>query len=84
MGAVIDEADQVVSLEAGAMERFEAEQARVRRIAESMKPCDPSLPINCVECGEDVDPARLAALPHTRRCTSCASEVERANGWGGR
>lgn len=79
---MIDAADQVTDLEAVAMQRFEDEQARARRIAESMRPYDPNRPINCVECGEDVAPARLEALPHTRRCAECAAEVERANGWG--
>jgi DnaK suppressor protein len=26
----------------------------------------------CEVCGEQIDPARLAILPHTKRCISCA------------
>lgn len=77
MDRVIDDADQVVSMEAAAMERFEAERARERLRVESMRPFDPSLPINCVDCGEVVPQTRLKALPHTRRCAGCAHEVER-------
>lgn len=28
----------------------------------------------CERCGQPIDPARLAILPHTRRCISCASK----------
>ena len=70
-----DAADQAAAHDEKAMALFE-EQRRAR-IAESMRGYDPSLPVNCVDCGEDVPPARLQAYPHTRRCQPCASEVER-------
>ena len=28
----------------------------------------------CEVCGEQIDPARLAILPHTKRCISCAQK----------
>jgi len=28
----------------------------------------------CEVCGEPIDPARLAILPHTRRCINCAQK----------
>lgn len=28
----------------------------------------------CEVCGQPIDPARLAILPHTKRCISCASK----------
>lgn len=28
----------------------------------------------CEVCGRPIDPARLAALPHTRRCITCAQK----------
>ena len=28
----------------------------------------------CEVCGEMIDPARLAVLPHTRRCINCAQK----------
>jgi DnaK suppressor protein len=28
----------------------------------------------CELCGQQIDPARLAILPHTRRCISCAQK----------
>ncbi|UYC14306.1 TraR/DksA C4-type zinc finger protein [Xanthomonas sp. CFBP 8445] len=33
--------------------------------------------MHCLECGDEVPEARQLALPHTRRCVRCASEVER-------
>ena len=28
----------------------------------------------CEVCGQEIDPARLAILPHTRRCITCAQQ----------
>ena len=28
----------------------------------------------CERCGREIDPARLAILPHTKRCIACASK----------
>lgn len=74
---MIDDVDHAGAVEAAAMERFEEAQARQRLIAASLKPFDPSLPVNCVDCGEVVSAARLNAMPRTRRCAQCAAEVER-------
>lgn len=74
--AVMDDADRTSAREELAMAQFE-EQQRQRRMAESLRPFDPSLPIHCVDCGETVSPQRLAAYPRTRRCVACAAEVER-------
>ncbi len=71
-----DAADIAAAPGEAAMARFEEEQ-RQRRIAESMRPYDHSLPVNCVDCGEIVPQARLQAYPRTRRCQPCASDVER-------
>lgn len=70
-----DAADHASAADEAAMARFE-EQQRQARIAESMRGYDPALPVNCVDCGEDVPKARLEAYPHTRRCQPCASDVE--------
>lgn len=71
-----DAGDHAVDQDEKAMARFEEEQ-RQKRIAESMRGYDPTLPVNCVDCSEIVPPERLEAYPHTRRCQPCASEVER-------
>lgn len=74
---MIDAADHALDVDAKAQERYEAQQAQARAIAESMKPYDPTLLVNCVDCGEDVSPERMKAMPRTRRCAECAAEVER-------
>jgi RNA polymerase-binding transcription factor DksA len=74
---VPDAADQSVEIEERARAEFEEAQ-RLRRIAESMRGYDPTRPVNCLECGEDVPEERLKAQPHTRRCALCAADVERA------
>lgn len=30
----------------------------------------------CVHCGDDIEPARLAALPSARRCIGCQTLLE--------
>lgn len=34
----------------------------------------------CRDCGQDIDPRRLAALPYAVLCTECATRRERAPG----
>jgi DnaK suppressor protein len=34
----------------------------------------------CTDCGQEIDPRRLAALPYALLCTECASRRERAPG----
>lgn len=73
-----DFADQGSALEEQAREEaLAAEADRRRRIAESMRGYDPTLPVNCVDCGEIVPEARLKAYPHTRRCVDCSADIER-------
>lgn len=72
---MIDAADKAASDDERAMALFE-EQMRRRRIADSMRPYDPTQPIDCVECGEPVSVERQRAYPHTRRCVRCAAEAE--------
>lgn len=71
-----DDADRVTDRDERAMAQFEAQQ-RQARIAESLRPFDPSLPVHCLDCGDEIPPKRLAAYPRTRRCVACAGDVER-------
>lgn len=70
-----DAADKVIADDERSMEQLE-ERLRQQRIAASHQLYDPTKPVNCVDCGEDIAPERLAAYPRTARCTGCASEVE--------
>lgn len=72
---MIDAADKVVQDEERAMELFQ--QSRQRYQAPDSAWARRSDEIHCVDCGESIPPERLAAMPHTKRCRPCASDVER-------
>lgn len=59
-----------------ALRAHQAEQERQARYAARLRGFDPSKPLQCVDCGEDIPPQRLDHNPHTRRCTQCASDIE--------
>jgi RNA polymerase-binding transcription factor DksA len=69
---MIDLADRAAADEERAMELFQRERERLGGGTAAVP-----LQINCVDCGELVPMARLAAVPRTLRCAACASEVER-------
>lgn len=37
----------------------------------------PSDAIECIDCGDDIPPARKIAIPSTERCTECAEVFEK-------
>lgn len=71
-----DDADRAADRDQAAMALFDEAQRQLR-VSHSLRVFDPSLPVYCVDCGEDVPEARLRAYPRTRRCVDCAAEVER-------
>ena len=36
----------------------------------------------CIDCGDEIAPARLQLAPESSRCIACASQQERAHGLG--
>ncbi|WP_411832310.1 TraR/DksA C4-type zinc finger protein [Pseudoxanthomonas mexicana] len=72
---MIDAADKVVQDDERAMELFL--QSRQRHQAAPDAWAQRSDEIHCLDCGEVIPPARLVAMPHTKRCQPCASDVER-------
>jgi RNA polymerase-binding transcription factor len=44
----------------------------MKQIKDALKRIDEGTYGVCVECGEDIDPRRLKALPNATRCISCA------------
>ncbi len=78
-----DAADKVTEDDERAAQQFLDERARVRKIEESMRGYDPTLPQYCNDCGEQIDPARLDAYPRASRCTACASAYEQKAAAGG-
>jgi len=62
-----------------------AEDDRIRALSERQARRDaaqpgvaPSGARVCTYCGDQIAPARLAAMPYTQRCTDCASRAELA------
>lgn len=39
-----------------------------------------AVPAACIDCGEDIEPARMQAAPFARRCIACQEQYERMNG----
>ena len=39
----------------------------------------PSEVVECIDCGDDIPPARKVAIPSTERCTGCAEAFEKRN-----
>jgi RNA polymerase-binding transcription factor DksA len=77
MADIADRANELVEHErAEALARFHAEQVRCERIAESMRPYDPTAPRICADCQEEIELDRVKALPLTGRCAHCAAVAE--------
>lgn len=49
-----------------------ATKARLRQVEEALARCDAGTYGECVECGDEIDIARLEAIPYTALCLRCA------------
>jgi len=47
---------------------------KARSLEEALRRADEGGYGVCDVCGQSIDPARLAILPHTKRCISCAQK----------
>jgi len=57
-----------------------ARMSRERRVLEErLAQLQRGEPITCEDCGEPIPAARLKAVPATRRCFGCQSNVERTD-----
>lgn len=76
-----DAADKVVEDDERAMALLQQQEQQRRDrealIAESMHCYDPTIPLYCDDCDEQIDPERLAAYPKASRCTTCATAHEK-------
>lgn len=58
-------------------DRDRAVAAVLQRIAAAHAPRVAGVDGTCIDCGDPIEPARLAALDHkTSRCASCAADHE--------
>ena len=59
------------------LDRELALRAQAQRVAESHAPRAAGLDASCIDCGEPIEPERLAVLAgKTSRCASCAHDYE--------
>jgi RNA polymerase-binding transcription factor DksA len=49
-----------------------AADAELKRVESALQRLNAGRYTTCVICGEEIEPPRLAALPHTDRCITCA------------
>ena len=54
-------------------------KVEIRRISDTLERMNAGEFGKCVDCGDPINPARLAAAPYAERCIDCANEVERAH-----
>jgi len=47
---------------------------RIRLLEEALQKAEEGSYGRCEICGQPIDPARLAILPHTKRCIGCAQK----------
>ena len=54
-------------------------KVEIRRISDTLERMNAGEFGKCVDCGDPINPAPLAAAPYAERCIDCANEVERAH-----
>lgn len=58
----------------------EAQRRELQQIDAALSRLDAGEYGLCTDCGQEIDPRRLAALPYALLCTECATRRERAPG----
>jgi len=69
--------DVLGAISSSAQAELQQVEAALRRLASGRY-------TTCAVCGEDIEPERLAAVPYTDRCRTCAEGGRRAAGRDGR
>jgi DnaK suppressor protein len=59
-------------------------QAELQQVEAALRRLDSGRYATCSVCGEDIEPERLAAVPYTDRCRSCAEGSRTGGGRGAR
>jgi RNA polymerase-binding transcription factor DksA len=59
-------------------------QAELQQVEAALRRLAAGRYTSCAVCGEDIEPERLAAVPYTDRCRSCAEGARAAGTRGGR
>jgi DnaK suppressor protein len=64
---------QVTEQRSEALAHIDAARGRLRQVDEALQRMDEGTYGICVDCGEEINPARLEARPLSIRCVECAS-----------
>jgi RNA polymerase-binding transcription factor DksA len=59
-------------------------QAELQQVEAALRRLESGRYSTCSVCGEDIEPERLAAVPYTDRCRSCAEGTRSTGGRGAR
>jgi DnaK suppressor protein len=76
----VEEASQSEQLQYDLTQLDEVEERELARIDAALARMDAGHYGRCRDCGEIIDPGRLAALPLVLECAECASGREEADG----
>lgn len=72
-----DAADKATEDEARAWELFAAERKdREARDEAARRRFPPQIAAYCLECGSEIPPLRLQAVPSTHHCVRCAERIQ--------
>lgn len=72
-----DFADEGARLEAEAREQSLAALGAANAHRKAQDARTPRRSVECIDCGEQIPPLRLQAMPHALRCSACAQKAER-------
>jgi DnaK suppressor protein len=75
-GAEIEEGARHLADEATLERLEEAERLELRRIDAALARMDAGSFGTCADCGEEIEPRRLRAVPWATRCAGCAEATE--------
>ena len=73
-----DFSEQATEMEGREVQEALDDDARLelRQIAHALERIEDGSWATCEDCGDEIPPARLEALPHTTRCVKCAQALE--------
>jgi DnaK suppressor protein len=75
------ETGSTVSEDATNVALVEIRSRRLARVEEALRRLEAGTYGVCESCGEEIDPARLEALPQATRCVACQQQRETVSTW---
>lgn len=66
---------QVTEQRSEALAQIEQARSRLQQVDEALERMDDGSYTTCIECGNEINPARLEARPLSIRCVDCAAKA---------